>query len=126
MLVLALLNGSNFIFLNRYDLIKIKKYSSKFKLKFSSLSSNYLILLKKNLLNKSVVIKKIVSAASTLPDYEKKVLIENGVNLYEMYGAAEIGTVTNINFNKSRNLVGSVGKILKNIDIKLLMKKINF
>jgi acyl-CoA synthetase (AMP-forming)/AMP-acid ligase II len=126
LLFLALLNGSNFIFLNKYDLKIIKKYSSKFKLKFSSLSSNYLILLKKNLINKSVIIKKIVSAASTLPDYDKKILIENKVNLYEMYGAAEIGTVTNINFNKNRNLVGSVGKILKNIDIKIVNEKNQF
>ena len=37
-----------------------------------------------------------------------------------MYGAAEIGTVTSINFNNNKSLVGSVGKILKNIDIKII------
>jgi len=123
---LALLNGSNFIFLNKYNLALIKKYSSSFKLKFSSLSSNYLLLLKKHLLNKSVFIKKIVSAASSLPENDKKTLVKNGVNLYEMYGAAEIGTVTNINFNKNKKLIRSVGKILKNIDLKIVNEKDQF
>jgi Acyl-CoA synthetases (AMP-forming)/AMP-acid ligases II len=82
--------------------------------------------LKKNLLNKSVKIKKIVSAASTLTDYDKRVLINNNINLFEMYGAAEIGTVTSINFKKNKNLIGSVGKTLKNIDIKIINEKNKF
>lgn len=36
-----------------------------------------------------------------------------------MYGASEIGTVTSINFNK-RKFISSVGKVLKNIKIKIV------
>tara|TARA_Y100001970_G_C14243443_1_gene866388 strand:+ start:241 stop:1722 length:1482 start_codon:yes stop_codon:yes gene_type:complete len=126
LLFLALLNGSNFIYLSKYNLKSIKKLSSKFNFSFTCLPSNYLQLLKKNLLNKSVIIKKIVSAASTLTDNDKRILINKGINLYEMYGAAEIGTVTSINFKKNKSFIKSVGKILKNIDIKIISEKNEF
>ena len=42
-----------------------------------------------------------------------------------MYGAAEIGTITNLStFNSKKE--GSVGKILKNCDVKILDKNFNF
>ena len=59
-------------------------------------------------------------AASSLANKDKKILLKKKINLYEMYGATEIGTVTSINFNNNKSLVGSVGKILKNIDIKII------
>ena len=106
--------------MSKYDLKNIIKLGKKFNFKFSFLKSNFLKLLKKNLINKSVKIKKIVSAASSLANKDKKILLKKNINLYEMYGAAEIGTVTSINFNNNKSLVGSVGKILKNIDIKII------
>jgi len=120
LLFLALLNGSSFIYMSKYDLKNIIKLGKKFNFKFACLPSNYLKLLKKNLINKSIKIKKIVSAASSLANKDKKILLKKKINLYEMYGAAEIGTVTSINFNNNKSLVGSVGKILKNIDIKII------
>ena len=126
LLFLALLNGSNFIYINKYDFNIIKKYSTKYNLSFTCLPPNYLRLLKKSLINKKIKIKKIVSAASTLTNNDKKTFIKKGINLYEMYGAAEIGTVTNIEFKKNLNLVKSVGKPLKNIDIKIINEKNKF
>ena len=55
---------------------------------------------------------------------DKKQIIKSGIELYEMYGAAEIGTVTSINFKKFKNKITSVGKILKGISIKIVNKKL--
>ena len=45
------------------------------------------------------------------------------INLFEMYGAAEIGTVTSFNINKEKQYLKSVGKIYnKRIQIKVLSK----
>lgn len=120
LLFLALLNGCNFIYFSKYNFKEIKKLCLEYKISFAILPSNYLNLLKKYLLNKSIFIPKIVSAASTLITSEKYSLIRTGISLYEMYGASEIGTVTGINFNKNRKLISSVGKVLKNIKIKIV------
>jgi len=117
---LALLNGCNFIYFSKYNFKEIKKLCLEYKISFAILPSNYLNLLKKYLLNKSIFIPKIVSAASTLITSEKYSLIRTGISLYEMYGASEIGTVTSINFNKNRKFISSVGKVLKNIKIKIV------
>jgi long-chain acyl-CoA synthetase len=120
LLFLALLNGSNFIYFSKYNFKEVKKLCSEHKISFTILPSNYLNLLKKYLANKSIFIPKIVSAASTLITSEKYSLIRSGITLYEMYGASEIGTVTSINFNKKKKLISSVGKVLKNIKIKIV------
>lgn len=120
LLFLALLNGSNFIYFSKYNFKEVKKLCLEYKISFTILPSNYLNLLKKYLLNKSIFIPKIVSAASTLITSEKYSLIRSGITLYEMYGTSEIGTVTSINFNKNRKLISSVGKVLKNIKIKIV------
>ena len=96
----------------------IIKLGKKFNFKFACLPSNYLKLLKKNLINKSIKIKKIVSAASSLANKDKKILLKK-INLYEMYGATRNRNCYKHNFNNNKSLVGSVGKILKNIDIKI-------
>ena len=55
---LALLNGSSFIYMSKYDLKNIIKLGKKFNLNLHVYPSNYLKLLKKNLINKSIKIKK--------------------------------------------------------------------
>ena len=47
LLFLALLNGSSFIYMSKYDLKNIIKLGKKFNFKFACLPSNYLKLLKK-------------------------------------------------------------------------------
>ena len=120
LLFLALLNGSNFIYFSKYNFKELKKLCSKYQISFTILPSNYLNLLKKHLLNKSIFIPKIVSAASTLLTSEKYSLIKTGIGLYEMYGASEIGTVTSVKFNKNSKFISSVGRVLKNIKIKIV------
>ena len=43
-----------------------------------------------------------------------------------MYGASEVGTVTSFNINKNNKKLNSVGKILKNISIKIVDENNNF
>ena len=81
--------------------------------------------MKDELFKKKIEIKKIVSASSTLSLKDKLDFKKNKIRLYEMYGAAEIGTITNLStFNSKKE--GSVGKILKNCDVKILDKNFNF
>ena len=61
--------------MSKYDLKNIIKLGKKFNFKFACLPSNYLKLLK-NLINKSIKIKKIVSAASSLANKDKKILLK--------------------------------------------------
>jgi acyl-CoA synthetase (AMP-forming)/AMP-acid ligase II len=75
--------------------------------------------MKEELLKKRIKIKKIVSAASTLSLKDKLDFKKKRIKLYEMYGAAEIGTITNLpTFNSKKE--NSVGKILQNCDVKIL------
>lgn len=120
LLFLALLNGNNFIYFSKYNFKEIKKLCLEYKVSIAVLPSNYLNLLKKHLLNKSIFIPKIVSAASTLITSEKRYLIKTGIIFYEMYGTSEIGTVTSINLNKNIKFISSVGKVLENIKIKIV------
>lgn len=124
LLFLALLNGSSFVYSGKYNFVDISKKVKEFKISFAVLPSNYLALLKKKIISKKIFIKKIVSAASTLNLIDKKQMIKSGIELYEMYGAAEIGTVTSINLKKFKNKITSVGKILKGISIKIVDKKL--
>ena len=70
MLLLAILNGNNFVHSNNYNFKDIKEKIHKYKITFTVLPSNYISLLKKKLINKSIFIKKIVSASSTITNYE--------------------------------------------------------
>ena len=82
--------------------------------------------MKNDLLSKNIRIKKIVSAASTLSLKDKRDFKKNSIKLFEMYGAAEIGTITNLDTSNSKQ--HSVGKILANCDIKIFdknQKKLN-
>lgn len=126
LLFLALLNGLNFIFTEKYNFAEIKKLVKKYKVSFTILPSNYLSLMKKKLIKKSIFIKKIVSGASSLNSKDKIDLIKSGSKFFEMYGASEVGTVTSFNINKNNKKLNSVGKILKNISIKIVDEYNNF
>ena len=124
-LFLATLTGCNLVYLNKYSKKLFKKFIKKENVTFSILTSNYISLMKNELFKKKIEIKKIVSASSTLSLKDKLDFKKNKIRLYEMYGAAEIGTITNLStFNSKKE--GSVGKILKNCDVKILDKNFNF
>ncbi len=126
-LFLATLTGCNLVYLKKYNRKKFKKFIQNERISFSILSSNYINLIKNDLLSKNIRIKKIVSAASTLSLKDKMDFKKNSIKLFEMYGAAEIGTITNLDTSNSKKQ-HSVGKILPNCDIKIFdenQKKLN-
>ena len=118
-LFLATLTGCNLLYLKKYNKRLFKKFIKNENISFSILSSNYINLMKNELLKKKIKIKKIVSAASTLSVKDKLDFKKKNIKLYEMYGAAEVGTITNLlTFNSKKE--SSVGKILQNCDVKIL------
>ena len=70
--------------------------------------------------------KGLVSASSKLNNNLKKDLIKKNIKIFEMYGASEIGTVTNILLNKKNNKYKSVGKPCSGAKIKILSDKNKF
>ena len=117
-LFLSTLTGCNLIYLKKYNKKLFKKFIRNEKISFSILSSNYVNLMKNELLKKKIKIKKIVSAASTLSLEDKLDFKKKKVNLYEMYGAAEIGTITNLSIDNVKK-ANSVGRILQNCKVKI-------
>ena len=68
---LATLTGCNLVYLQKYNKKNFKKFIRDERISFSILSSNYINLMKKDLISKRIKIKKIVSAASTLSSKDK-------------------------------------------------------
>lgn len=120
-LFLSTLTGCNLIYLKKYNKKLFKKFIRNEKISFSILSSNYVNLMKNELLKKKIKIKKIVSAASTLSLKDKLDFKKKKITLYEMYGAAEIGTITNLSIDNVKK-ANSVGRILQNCKVKIFDK----
>lgn len=118
---LAVLTGCSLIYFNKYNLKIWKKIIKRYNVSFAILPSNYLKLLKKDILTNKVKIPKIVSAASDISKIEKLAL-KKKINFNEMYGASEIGTITNLNKNSPLEKIDSVGKVLYNAKVKIFGK----
>jgi|TARA_B100001964_G_scaffold122686_1_gene136037 acyl-coenzyme A synthetase/AMP-(fatty) acid ligase len=121
---LAVLTGCNLVYLRKYNLKIWRKIIKKNKVSFAILPSNYLKLLKEDLLNKRIKIKKIVSAASDI-NKSDKLLFRKKIDFSEMYGASEIGTITNLSKSAPINKINSVGKILSGAEVKIFDKRFN-
>ena len=126
MYFVPLLTGCTFVLMRKFSaelyLDMIKKYS----INFSILVANQIteIVKNKKLFKKFFLKKALVSASASLNQHIKKRILTKKINLYEMYGAAEIGTVTSFNINNEKRFIGSVGKIYdKRIEIKILSDK---
>ena len=111
-LFLATLTGCNLIYLKKYNRKNLKNSSKMSVFLFQFFHLIIYILMKNDLLSKNIRIKKIVSAASTLSLKDKRDFKKNSIKLFEMYGAAEIGTITNLDTSNLKKQ-HSVGKILK-------------
>jgi acyl-CoA synthetase (AMP-forming)/AMP-acid ligase II len=122
-LLLPLLAGGTCVLMRKFNIHDYFTLVKKNKVTFSVLVANQIYeLVKEKSYFKNFYLKKgLVSASAKLFNFSKKKLIKKKINLYEMYGAAEIGTVTNINISKNKKFFKSVGKTYhKNIDIKIL------
>ena len=123
----SILNGMTLSLIDKFDsrnymrLVKNKKCSFPI-----LLGSQMYELIRKNIL--SFKFKKgILSTSSVLPNQLKEKIVKSKNNLFEMYGASEIGTVTYFCVNKNKDQINSVGKITgSNIKLKILSKEGKF
>ena len=115
---LAILTGCKLVYLNKYNLKKWKKVIKKNQVSFAILPSNYLKLLKMDILNKSIKVNKVVSAAADISRSDKLALKEK-INFNEMYGASEIGTITNLKKDSPTSKIDSVGKLIGDAQVKI-------
>ena len=125
-LFLPLLTGGTCIVMRKFIVDEYYELIMKYNVTFSVLVANQIYeLLKDNYNFKNFYLKKgLVSASAKLFTAAKNKLIKKKINLYEMYGAAEIGTVASINLLKDNKNLKSVGKVYnRNIKIKILSEK---
>ena len=123
MLFLPLLTGAKCVVMRKFTSNLYFNYIQKHKVTFSALVPSQIDELVSEIARfKNFYLKKgLVSASSKLFESTKKKIINKKINLYEMYGAAEIGTITNINLTKNKIKSKSVGKVYdKKISIKIL------
>lgn len=122
-LYVPLLCGATCVVMKKFSVPEYCELIKKHNVSFSVLvaSQIYQLLENKEYFNDFWLKKGLVSASTKLFSDAKNKIIKKKINLYEMYGAAEIGTVTSINISKDKNNYKSVGKIYnKNIKIKIL------
>ncbi len=122
-LFVPLLEGCTCVVMRKFLVPQYCELIKKYKITFSVLVANqiYEILENRNYFKNFYLKKGLVSASAKLFPKAKSKLIKKNINLYEMYGAAEIGTVTSINLLKDKKNLKSVGKSYnRNIKIKIL------
>lgn len=128
-LLLPILGGGTCVVMNKFMVSKYCEYIKKYKVTFSVLVANQIYELLANPIHFKTfhLTKGLVSASAKLFPAAKNKIINKKINLYEMYGTAEIGTVTNINLLKNAKYLKSVGKSYhKKIKIKILSEKNQF
>ena len=129
LLFLPLIAGATCVVMSKFTNENYFKIVKKNNVTFSILVSSqiYKLLENKDQFKDFYLKKGLVSASSKLSDRTKKAILKNKIKLYEMYGASEIGTVTNINISKNSKKIKSVGNSFnKNIIIKILSTKNKF
>ena len=125
MFFVPLLEGCTFVLMRKFSPEKYIQTIERHKINFSILVANQIIEIvkNKNFFKKFYLNKGLVSASAALNEKIKRKILMKRINLFEMYGAAEIGTVTSFNINREKQYLKSVGKIYdKRIQIKVLSK----
>ncbi len=125
-LLLPILEGGTCVVMNKFIVSKYCELIKKYDITFSVLVANqiYELLGNPNHFKTFHLKKGLVSASAKLFPAAKNKIIKKKINLFEMYGAAEIGTVTSINLLKNAKYLKSVGKSYhKQIKIKILSEK---
>lgn len=128
-LFVPLLTGATCVVMHKFNLDQYVYLIKKHQITFSVLISNQIHDLAKNkkLFKNFFISKGLISASTKLFNSVKNQILKKKINLYEMYGAAEIGTVTSINLLKNKKKFNSVGKSYqKNINIKIISENGKF
>lgn len=95
----------------------VKKYN----VNFSILVSKQISDISKNPIPKTI--KTLVSSSSKLTDKIKEDLNKNSsCEIHEIYGASEVGVISNLNISKENKKIASVGKPLPETDVKIINK----
>ena len=127
LLFMSLMLGSTSVILRTFTENNWINSVNKYDVTFTILIANQierLINNHSNQFNKIKSLKKIVSSSAKFNDKTKKnKKILNQFQLYEMYGASEIGTVTSLHLNKELHKFDTVGRSCPNVDIKILSNK---
>ncbi len=123
MLFLPLLSGAKCVIMRKFSPKLYYNYVKKYDVTFSALVPSQI----DDLINhkdefKNFFLKKgLVSASSKLFDSTKKKIIKKKIKLFEMYGMAEMGTITSLKLSKKNNKPKNVGKVYdKKIIVKIL------
>ncbi len=125
----SLLTGATCIIMRKFYPDLYFDFVKKYKVTFSALVPSQIdILFGNNNKHKKLSLKKgLLSASSKLFDTTKKKIINKNITLFEMYGAAEVGTITYIKLNKKNKDSISVGRTYdKKISIKILSENNKF
>lgn len=126
MLFLPILTGAKCVIMRKFTPNLYYNYVKKYRVTFSALVPSQideLICEKKQFKNFSLK-KGLVSASSKLFDSTKKKIINRKIKLYEMYGMAEMGTITSLRLAIKNNRPKYVGKIYdRRISVKILSEK---
>lgn len=91
---------------------------------FMTISMHLRKLIESKLLEKKYFfksLKSVVSSSDSLSEKNKRYLLNNlNCDLHEIFGLAELGTISNLHLNKNKNKLKSVGKICKDTRIKIV------
>jgi len=128
LIIISILLGLSCFFLRRFNSKNFIKIIKKKLITFSILVSSQIKQIaetSKN--NKSIKIKSIISSSSILSKDVKNIFMKKfNCNFYECYGTSEISIATSINFLKEKSKIGSVGKAINKVKIKILGKNNKF
>lgn len=128
-LFVPLLNGCTCIMMKNFQIDNFCNLVKKYKISLAVLIANQVYKLVDNRKHfKNFNLKKglISTSAKLLPNAKKKIA-EKNIRLFEMYGAAEVGTISSLDINKNKKYLSSVGKSYsENIKIKILSDRNKF
>ena len=125
LLLLPLLCGGTSVILNTFTTSNFYRMVKEHNITFTILVSSQIneLAKDKNKFKKLYIKKGFVSASAKLSDEIKEKLLKKNYNIYEMYGATETGTVTNLCINKEVKNYKSVGRPCNKTRIKILSEK---
>ena len=128
-LFVPLLNGCTCVLMRNFQIKSFCELVKKYKISFAVLIANqiYELLNDEKYFKNFYLNKGLISTSAKLLPSAKKKIANKKINLFEMYGAAEVGTITNLDIKKNYKYLSSVGRSYKkSIKIKILSNKNKF
>ena len=130
LLFIALINKSKLVLMKNFNYTIWKENVMKYNVSFAIVISNQLNYLIKNLPNFETEFKSlrilVSSSASLTKNIKKKFISKTSKIFYEMYGTAELATVSIQKPKNYNKYFDSVGKICPNVKVKILSKDNKF